>query len=327
MSCFSRFNLSGSLGTAGLRRTRVTGLLAALLSLGPMAPAADPKVATNATPSTSGGQATNALSASMEFVRRGNQAFRDGNRPEALALFSQAIDANPTNLMALYNRGRINDTEGNYTNALADYNHLLELNPKNLGATQLRGALHLRLGQFPEAIADYDRYIEALPKTAQRHWQRGIACYLSGRYEAAGRQFAQCHTTDTNDVEHVVWHFLSMAKTNSIEKARSNMLPAGRDRRPVMNEIYDIYAGKLRPDDLLKKMETPVEGQPQAQDDRFRAHYYMGQYFDVIGDPKRSLELLNKASQMKSMDSLMQDLARLQANLSQAKVKEKPSGR
>src|SRR6266496_1060250 len=144
-----------------------------------------------------------------DLVEQGNEAFRKGDPTNALALFSQAIAANPTNFVAYYNRGRLQQNEGHFLEAMADFNKLLELDPNHSGVRQLRGALQLRLGHIDEAIADFDRYLLRVPKAEPHHWQRGIAYYFARRYDHACRQFTLNHGTDTNDVEIAVWHFAS----------------------------------------------------------------------------------------------------------------------
>src|SRR5262245_47097675 len=88
----------------------------------------------------------------MDWVQRGNAAYRSGQRSNAIYFFTQAIAVNPTNANAYYNRGRIQDVEGNTTNALADLNRLLEINPDHPGGCHYRGALLLRFGQLKEAL-------------------------------------------------------------------------------------------------------------------------------------------------------------------------------
>jgi hypothetical protein len=87
----------------------------------------------------------------------------------------------------------------------------------------------------------------------------------------------------------------------------------------LLNEVYDVYAGKLDADALLKKLEGVVAGHPEMEDSRFLVHYYLAQYFEVTGNAQRSLALLSQAAQLKSVDSIMTDLAKLQLKQRMAK--------
>src|SRR5262245_28563084 len=48
---------------------------------------------------------------SEALVHKGNEAFRR-DRAQAISLFTQAIAADPSNILAYYNRGRVQDAEG-----------------------------------------------------------------------------------------------------------------------------------------------------------------------------------------------------------------------
>jgi tetratricopeptide (TPR) repeat protein len=190
---------------------------------------------------------------------------------------------------------------------------------------QMRGTLHLRLGELPKAIADFDRYIALAPRYEQQHWQRGIAYYLSDRYQDAIRQFDMCRRFDTNDIENAVWQFISVAKTNGIEKARASVPTPGNDRRPILNDVYAMLEGRLKPEELLKKAEGPGNAQPGDTQSRFAAHYYLGLYYDVLGDQQKSLDHLRQATKFKSVDNIMNDVARVQIKLRSAvPVRDKP---
>src|SRR2546426_11762544 len=94
------------------RRLWLSGgsLFVALVSLWGAEPAVSPVEPTKPAEGTAGGSLLS--SNSMQLVALGNQAVRDGKRSNALALFSRALEVNPTNTLALYNRARLNDSEG-----------------------------------------------------------------------------------------------------------------------------------------------------------------------------------------------------------------------
>ncbi len=260
-----------------------------------------------------------------DLVEQGNQAFRKGDRTSAVALFTQAIAANPTNFVAYYNRGRLQQTEGHYPEAMADFNKLLELDPNHSGVRQLRGALHLRLGHLDEAIADFDRYLQRVPKAEPHHWQRGIAYYLAGRYDDACRQFTLNHSTDTNDVEIAVWHFLSLTRRDSLEKARAALLPVGRDPRVPMMTVYRLFAGQAKPEDVFKDAESGQAQEAERTHQLFFAHYYVGFHYEALGDNTRAIEHISKAASLLPAYDFMADIARVHAQiLRQRKPSAKP---
>ena len=248
---------------------------------------------------------------SEELVNQGTAAFKKRDRPAAIALFTQAIVADASNHVAYYNRGRIYETEGKLDEAMADYNRLLEIKPDHNQTLQLRGALRLRLGQIAGALEDFNRHIELVPAHKAHHWMRGIAFYYNGQYEQARAQFVSCHREETNDVEHVLWHFLSAARLNGIEKAKASLLTVGADPRVPMPQLYSFYAGKGGPDEVVAAANA---GSPKIDEMTARlcdAHFYMGHYYAVAGDDTLAREHFTKASAVSGRGKLLGELARV----------------
>jgi lipoprotein NlpI len=50
------------------------------------------------------------------------------------------------------------------------------------------------------------------------------------------------------DVENAAWHFLCMARGESMEKAKRALLPVGPDSRVPMREIYEMFRGRYTPE-------------------------------------------------------------------------------
>ena len=252
---------------------------------------------------------------SQDLVQQGNRAFRSGDRMGAVALFSRAIEANPTNLLAYYNRGRLQETEGHYAEALADYTKMLTLDTNHTTARQLRGALQLRLGHVDEAIADFNRYLQQLPKAESHHWQRGIAFYFAGHYEEGARQFTMTHAANTNDVENALWHFQCIARHEGLAKARKALLPVGEDRRIPMMTVYDLFAGKATPEEVLAAAEAGSAPDQVRAHQRFLAHYYVGFFYEAQGNFTRALEQIDQAVKLAPRVDFIGDIARVHAGL------------
>jgi tetratricopeptide (TPR) repeat protein len=262
----------------------------------------------------------------VDFVAKGNQAYKSGNPSNAVEFFTQAIAANPTNLIAYYNRGRIRDVQGDKAGALADFDRLLSFAPEHMGTRQLRGQLHLRQGRWAQAIADFDAYIKLAPKAEARHWQRGIAYYLAGRYPDGVRQFGLCSKANTNDLENVLWQFACLAKAGGVEKAKGALQAKGTDPRAIVRELFHFYDGKLA---LAGLLATPLpqvkDGDPTSQEEQnFLCFYYLWLYFDATGDAKQAAEYLAKAAAIKSPNKLMLDVAKAQLS-SLAKPADTPA--
>ena len=246
-----------------------------------------------------------------ELVNQGNAAFKRRDRPAAIDLFTKAIAVDGSNHVAYYNRGRIYETEGKLDEAMADYNRLLEIKPDHNQTLQLRGSLRLRTGQIADALADFNRHIELVPTHKAHHWMRGIALYYTGQYEQARAQFVSCHAEETNDVEHAMWHFLSVARIDGVEKARASLLPVGLDQRVPMPELYSFYTGKGNAETVLAAVNA---GGPKIDEMTGRlcsAHFYVGQYYAVTGKDALAREHFTKAAAVTGRGNLLGELARV----------------
>jgi lipoprotein NlpI len=144
-------------------------------------------------------------------------------------------------------------------------------------------------GRIESSVDGFDALARLAPQEAPALWQRGIAQYYAGRYGDCRAQFESHRTVNPDDVENAAWHFLCVARAESPEKARAALLPVGPDPRAPMSAIYQMFGGRLKPDEVLAA--TPA--QPAAQ---FYGHLYVGLYFEAIGDRKRALEHLKIAA-------------------------------
>ena len=108
---------------------------------------------------------------------------------EAIADFDKAIELNPEDAEAYYNRGSAKDDLKQHKEAIADYDKAIELNPKFSAAYNNRGVVKGKLKQHKEAIADFDTVIKLKPEDAQAYYNRGLAYREVGKKEEADADF------------------------------------------------------------------------------------------------------------------------------------------
>src|SRR5215831_17859694 len=138
-----------------------------------------------------------------------------------------------------------------------------------------------RSGRVAESIAGFDKVAELVPDYAPQLWQRGIALYYAGRYQDCRAQFESHRTVNPADVENAAWHFLCVARAETPAKAKAALLPVGLDSRIPMREIYQMFKGEIRPEQMLASAGTTQEAQ-------FYAHLYAGLYFEATGNRDRA---------------------------------------
>jgi len=152
-----------------------------------------------------------------------------------------------------------------------------------------RAIVHFQAGRVAESVAEFDTVARLAPEYAPELWQRGIALYYAGRYGDCRAQFESHRTVNPNDVENAAWHFLCVARAESVEKARAALLPVGPDSRAPMREVYQMFSGAVGPEKVLATSGAGAGSQ-------FYAHLYVGLYFEALGRTAEALEHIRAAA-------------------------------
>jgi len=250
-----------------------------------------------------------------ELLTQAKAAYANGKRDEAMALATQAIQADPKNASSYLLRVRLHEANRQFAKVVGDCDAILKLQPDLADAWQRRGEAHFKLGHITESIADFDKFLELVPSQKPHHWQRGIALYYAGRFADGREQFELHQTVNPADVENAVWHFLCVARAAGVEKARAALIPIKGDSRVPMTEVHGLFAGKAKPEDVLKA--AGGEGSPTSRLNRqlFYAHLYLGLYFEAAGDKTKAVEHITKAAGQYWTDDYMGDVARVHLQL------------
>jgi lipoprotein NlpI len=179
-----------------------------------------------------------------------------------------------------------------------------------------RAVLDFQNGRVVESAAGFDNLAKLVPSIAPELWQRGIALYYAGRYKECRAQFESHRTVNPNDVENAAWHFLCVARAESPEKARSAILPVGPDARVPMRQVYEMFRGKMTPEQVLAAAGNQPDG-------RFYAQLYLGLYFEAIGNQQLALEHITAAAadQFAQAGGYMHTVAKVHLALLQRKKK------
>ena len=105
---------------------------------------------------------------------KGVAAATVGRLEEAIELYTQAIEADPSHAEAYYKRANALKDLGRLDEALAGYDEAIEHKPDYAYAFCNRGFVQHRLGLLDEASHSYDRAIELAPTDAFAHYNRAL---------------------------------------------------------------------------------------------------------------------------------------------------------
>ncbi len=156
----------------------------------------------------------------------------------------------------------------------------------------LAADVYLRCGKVDAAVKWFDRYLNASPEALPGLWQRGIALYFAGDYKRGAAQFEEHRKVNPYDVENAAWHFLCVARSDSMETARRLVLPAPNDPRIPMEEVLAMLSSGDTAA-VRRRMESEPAGSRKRKDAEFYGNFYLGLYADAGGDRAEALRLLS----------------------------------
>ncbi len=176
-------------------------------------------------------------------------------------------------------------------------------NPREVMA---RAVDDFRAGRIEQSAAGFDQLAKLIPDQAPELWQRGIAQYYAGRFLDCRDMFISHRTVNPADVENAAWHFLCVARAESPEAARQQILPVGPDARVPMREVYQMFLGRATPEQVM----AAARSDPSAQ---FFGRLYVGLYLEATGDRVKGREHLAVAAQQRyaAVGGYMHDVARV----------------
>ena len=121
-----------------------------------------------------------------EYLQIGNAYYHQGNVPQAISAYTQAIEINPSFADAYENRGLAYVRQHtNYAQAISDFTKAIEINPNYAEAYSNRGNVYIRQDNLPQAISDFTKAVEINPKFASAYYTRSMAYYTTKEYDKA----------------------------------------------------------------------------------------------------------------------------------------------
>jgi Flp pilus assembly protein TadD len=131
-------------------------------------------------------------------------AFDAGDNTRALALYDEALAANPADVHALVRSGMLLSWERRFEEALARYDRALAIDPKEPKARLERGKVFLWSRRWPEAREAFTAYLAEDPSAREARLALARAYSWDGRQEEARTHYQRVLDADPNDPEALV---------------------------------------------------------------------------------------------------------------------------
>lgn len=159
-----------------------------------------------------------------------------------------------------------------------------------------RGDAYFYLGEFAKSVDDYNHMIKLDKEMEASHWRRGIAFFYADQFDKAAGQFEMYHSFDDVDRENGIWRYLSQVKSVGRDKARQGLLKYKKDDREPFPAVYQLFAGKITPEEILKQIGEAKITDDERQKRLFYAELYIGLNHAVEKESEKALPHLRAAT-------------------------------
>jgi tetratricopeptide (TPR) repeat protein len=137
---------------------------------------------------------------SDELVKQGEAALAAKDIAGAMKAFDAALEADPYNAKAAYDRGRINLVLHKNAQAVADFTSAVLSDPKLGVAYSARAEAKIILKDLKGAFADFDAGIAASPKEPEVYILRATYLMRMGKASAAKADLVSAKSFATGDM-------------------------------------------------------------------------------------------------------------------------------
>ena len=117
------------------------------------------------------------------------------------ALAREHLDTAPARAELRKDKGNAAFKEGNYAQAVVHYTEALELDPSHVVALCNRAQCLLKLGEHEKALADADAAVDVKSDYVKAHFRRGLALHALKRFQEAVRAFEDTLRIDPKNIQ------------------------------------------------------------------------------------------------------------------------------
>lgn len=137
---------------------------------------------------------------SKQWIEEGNSHSSAGRYEEAIGAYSQAINLEPRNIGAYFQRGCAYHQLGLYQRAASEFDQVIALDPVNARAYYRKGLAYYKLRLYQRAISNFDLTIALNPNDVEAYDKCGSAYFHLEQYPRAINEFDQALALDPRNV-------------------------------------------------------------------------------------------------------------------------------
>ena len=152
------------------------------------------------------------------------------------------------------------------------------------------GMSAFRQGRVSESIQLFDSAEQAEPRFTPFLWQRGLSYYYNEQYDLARQQFRTDVSVNPLDVEEIVWDIAAALRQDPAFPVPNALTLPGRDRRPIMAVVYQLFRGQATEADLAAAGHKTGKAS-----DEFYSLFYLGLFAEARQEPAKAEQYLRQS--------------------------------
>jgi lipoprotein NlpI len=197
-----------------------------------------------------------------------------------------------------------------------DYDKAIELNPSNASAYFNRGMAKDDLRDFAGAIVDYDKAIELDPSDAWAYFSRGNAKYVFKNFAGAILDYDKAIEVDPTDPYPLYYRWVTHTKLEKADKVAfvlssiTDAVAKVAQSKRWEWKIGEYIAGTVSEADLLA---AAASQDPKTQGQRHcEAFYFMGVKALANGDKTKAAGYFQKSDQTHCVEMVEYRMAQME---------------
>jgi tetratricopeptide (TPR) repeat protein len=171
------------------------------------------------------------------YINRGNAQASAGELGAAISDYSVAIRLEPDLVQAWYDRGTVLTNMGRFESAIADFTEAIRLKPDFAAAYCNRGLASSELAHYDDAIVDYSVGVERDPREPYCHFNRGSLYLTLGYYQKAIDDLSEALAAKPNDP-------IALTKRGQAYELLGKINQASDDFRTALASHPELVAAK-----------------------------------------------------------------------------------
>ncbi|XAR57739.1 hypothetical protein NMG60_11025991 [Bertholletia excelsa] len=232
-------------------------------------------------------------SISVDFrLSRGIAQVNEGKYAQAISIFDQILNEDPTYPEALIGRGTACAFQRELDAAIADFTKAIQSNPSAGEAWKRRGQARAALGESDQAIADLTKALEFEPNSADILHERGIVNFKFKDFDAAIEDLSACVKLDRDNKSAYTYLGLSLSSIGEYtraEDAHMKSIQLDANFLEAWAHLTQFYQDLANAEKVLECLQKVLQ-----IDGRFaKAYYLRGLLLHGMGDHRNAIKDLS----------------------------------